>query len=240
MRTWKCTMVEMIRNKKSWYLAGIFVLIALMFCFRARQDENGFIVGMSYMLFAGTILATQSTVKTREEEGFLLLLPATMGQRVRGKFLSGFLTMAVCSVSYTALAVIGSRVTGIGIEGVLTEMLGSAAAAWVCVAAVLLGTLVNDIQFLAGYLVNESSRSSTVTIVRVMIPMSFYFGVMFLTGWMERLPPESRAYENVNRGLLWFGGHRMAVWAVSVGFVLLFTTACIGISAAVCRRKDFT
>ena len=224
MRSLKFARVDLMRNRRNIKLILLLEVIALYF---ARSNmETGFIMGLIYVVFMGNVFCnTVFSYNSMQESGFLLLLPGSVKHRICGRFLFGVAYFMGAAFLYWVLALL------IGIRNVL-----SIQGISICLIILLIGIMVSNIEFVLFYLVGETKSQMTISLIRVVPPLLFFFGGFYT---MNHLGELAGAGGMLFGALLWVDSH-LALCVVSL-FVLavIFTCACIRLCTAIISRRDY-
>lgn len=202
------------------------ILILVIGLFFSKGENNGFLTGLVYTVFVGSIFINAVFADfTMHNVGFLLLLPGSAWHRVSGRFIYGIgCEAALCTVYWLLAAVI---------RGDLIFMVQSLP---ISLAVMLTGIAMADLQFMTFYLVGEMKSQYAMALVRVVFPLCFWimgFGTLNLIG------EENEAGMALMSVLNWVSA-RMALFGILMfGFVAALTFISIWISAKVCGKRDY-
>lgn len=160
----------MLTRKQLRIMLPLAILAILM---GRGMGEAGALVTCCYMFFVATVFATAPFGSChRKNTGFLLMLPATVWERVAGRFLYG--------MSYVVLTVIVC-LAGMGVYGLLGyEITQMTIGLFLCNLA--LAVVIVAFEYLISYLFGEgkSNWQYLGNIVRVAPGMGMFFLFMFI------------------------------------------------------------
>ena len=223
VRALKFTKIDYMRCRKQGRLMILILVIGLFF---SKGENNGFLTGLVYTVFVGSIFINAVFADfTMHNVGFLLLLPGNVWHRVSGRFIYGIgCEAALCTVYWLLAAVI---------RGDLIFMVQSLP---ISLAVMLTGIAMADLQFMTFYLVGEMKSQYAMALVRVVFPLCFWimgFGTLNIIG------EENEAGMALMSVLNWVSA-RMALFGILMfGFVAALTFISIWISAKVCGKRDY-
>ena len=154
----------------------------------------------------------------------MLLLPGDTGHRVCGRFLFGISYITITGVIYWLLCVLT------GIRQVL-----SVQGNFLCLVILLFGIIVNDLEFTAFYLVGETKGQMTLSLLRVLPPLCFYFISFYLINHVMDAEGAGSVMLNV---LYWINDHMEHCVALLFGLMVVVTCACIRLCTVVTEKRD--
>lgn len=223
MRALKFTKIDYMKTRKQGRLMLFILAIGLFF---SRGENNGFLAGLVYTVFMGNIFINAVFAEfTMHNAGFLLLLPGSTWHRVSGRFLYGIGYEAALCIAYWLLATV--------IRGNLIFTVQSLP---VCLAVMLIGIAMTDLQFMTFYLIGEIKSQYGMALVRVMFPLCFWivgYGALNLIG------DENEAGMALMAAYHWVNAHMALCGILTVGFVAVLTLISVWISAKACGRRDY-
>ena len=107
MRALHFMKVDYILTRKQLYIVPLFFVLALFIGKGMGAPEVSLMVACSYMLFVATIFSTTPFAYCGgKNRGFLLLFPATVRDRVAGRFLYGLSFVAMLALLCVMLVVV--------------------------------------------------------------------------------------------------------------------------------------
>lgn len=223
MRALKFTKIDYMKSRKQGRLMIFILVIGLCF---SRGQNNGFLAGLVYTVFIGSIFINAVfTDFTMHNAGFLLLLPGSAWHRVCGRFFYGIGCEAALCTAYWLL---GTLVSG-GRMLLLQSMP-------VCLAVMMIGIAMTDLQFLTFYLVGEMKSQYGMALTRVAFPLIFWivgYSVLNIIG--EGSEAEMALVSAYN----WISAHMVLCAILMIGFVAVLTLISVWISAKVCSKRDY-
>lgn len=227
MRVLRFTKIDYIKTKKQMLFLPVYVLLLAVIMMNSKPEENGVITAVTvfyYMVFIMLIFSTTpfGTCKV-EENGFLLLLPATTWDRVLGRFLYGATLMAFvvavgigCGVIYRAL--------GYGVSGIQIAL---------CLIGLAVGIVVMAAEYVFFYLCGENQSQNLLGIVRVMPGMIFYFVTAHLYKELLNNPADKeRIMQKVGERLPAIG------WGSAAVSIVIFLAA-VAVCVKVIQKRGY-
>lgn len=223
MRSLKFTKVDYMRTRRQ--VRMILFIIAISLIFAHGKNEGGYLAGMLYLVFIGNVFCNALfTSYSIQGTGFMLLLPGDTKHRICGRFLFGISYITVTGVIYWLLCVLT------GIRQVL-----SVQGNFLCLVLLFVGIIINDLEFAAFYLVGETKGQMTMSLLRVLPPLCFFFISFSLINHMTDVEEAGSAMLNV---LYWINDH-MALCAASLfGLLVAVTCVCIQLCTLVTKKRD--
>lgn len=227
MRALRFTKIDYIKTKKQMLFLPVFVLLLAAIMTNGKPEERGVINTVTvflYMIFIMLIFSTSpfGTCKV-EENGFLMLLPATTWDRVFGRFLYGGTLMASAVVVSIGGAVIyrafGYRVSGIQIA--------------LCLIGFAIGIVIMTAEYVFFYLCGENQSQNLLGVVRVMPGMIFYFVTVDLSKELLMNPADmERIMQKVGEWLPAIG------WGSAAVSIVIFLAA-VAVCAKVIQKRGY-
>lgn len=223
MRAVKYMKVDYMLTKRQMLIMPLMVLVSVLLV-KSAQDF-GVMMGCSYMIFVATIFATAPFGSCHiKNTGFLLMLPATVADRVAGRFLYGLSFMAatalLCAAGMGISCLLGFEIT--------TMMAG------LFLGNLALGVVIVALEYLLSYVLGEGKNNWQYVgnIVRVAPGMVMYFMFMFIF-----TKADGEAYVADRLAFL-------AKRSIYAGVVVLAASLLImAVSAAICvkaiERRDY-
>ncbi|MBR2258835.1 MAG: ABC-2 transporter permease [Blautia sp.] len=218
MRTFKFAKIDLMRVKKMklWILA-LFPVISVILTMNNNSTPY---FGLFYCVFGGMILGTLPfNLETREEAGFVRMLPSKPGDQVLGHFIFGFCTVFVCILlgvgSLAAARLLDHSFSRQLLSG--RELIGASCLTFaLCLVCLAAGDLI--------FTVTRFETVKGMTIVRIIPPFLFLFGANFL------LETDQGLLRTILELLLW--GNGLAALAVSIVLFCIVAVIAARISAA--------
>ncbi|MBD5507327.1 MAG: hypothetical protein HDR05_04575 [Lachnospiraceae bacterium] len=223
MRAIQYMKVDYILTKQQQRILPIFAILAV-FVGRAVGDMWT-VVTCSYLIFMGTIFSTTPFgICHRKNTGFLLMLPATVAERVIGRFLYGLcfivMTALFCVVCMGVLSLFGYEITAVTVGLMLCNL--------------ALGLFIVALEYLISYLFGEgkSNWQYLGNIVRVAPGMGMFFLFMFIVGRMDEETYVADRMEFLSQRIVFIG-------ALGLVAALLVMAAAIVVSVKVIEKRDY-
>ncbi len=230
MRAIQFMKIDYMMTRKQMYIVPICFLLSLVVGRAISEGEISLLVAFSYMLFVASTFSTAPFgYCVGKNRGFLLMLPATVRERVAGRFLYGLsfvvLLGALC-------AILGGVYVLLGIDIPLWV-----AAVGLCELAI--GIFIMTAEFFFFYLFGEGKGNWQYlsNIVRVAPGMAMFF---VACNWIEEIDGMQNTVaagmgivpEPLNGKLMQIGWAALAV-------ALLLTVAAVVICAKVIEKRDY-
>lgn len=227
MRALHFMKVDYILTRKQMYIVPAFFLLALVTGRSLDEGGMSLLVACSYMLFVASLFATSPFAycagKNRE---FLLLFPATVKDRVAGRFLYSLSFVAMlgllCGVLAGAYKLLGMEIPSWTLGVGLCELAA--------------GILITALELLFFYVFGEGKENWQYlnNIVRTAPGMAMFFGASHLVGKMQDtagsgagMDMESMAGELVGAGVL------------ALSAALLLTVIVAAVCVKVIEKRDY-
>lgn len=223
MRSLKFTKIDYMKTRKQGRLMIFILVIGLCF---SRGQNNGFLAGLVYTVFIGSIFINAVFADfTMHNAGFLLLLPGSAWHRVCGRFFYGIGCEAALCTAYWLL---GTLVSG-GRMLLLQSMP-------ICLAVMLVGIAMTDLQFMTFYLVGEMKSQYAMALTRVAFPLVFW-----IIGYsaLNIIGNENEAGIALMSAFNWVSAHIVLCAILMFAFVTALTLLSVWISAKVCSKRDY-
>lgn len=223
MRSLKFAKVDYMRTRRQVRL--ILFIIAISLFFAHGKNEGGYLAGMLYLVFIGNVFCNALFASySIQGTGFVLLLPGDIRHRIRGRFLFGISYITTTGVIYWLLCIL----TGI-------RQLLSVQGNFLCLVILLFGIMVSDLEFTAFYLVGETKGQMTLSLLRVLPPLCFFFISFSLINHMTDVEEAGSMMLNA---LYWINDHMALCAAFLLGLVVVVTCACIKLCTMVTAKRD--
>lgn len=175
MRALGFTKIDYIKTKQQLlFIPAYLVFISFLSMMSPKSDVNAFNAAtiFLYMVFITIVFSTTPFgTCQRQENGFLLLLPATTHDRVLGRFLYGLSLMAI-AVACSIVSAMAYRAAGRGFSEIDLP---------VCLIGLAVGLVMMAVEYVFMYLFGENWGQSLLAIVRIAPGMSFFFITMNLS-----------------------------------------------------------
>lgn len=223
MRAFYFLQIDNIMSKAQGKVMWLFIIIALAL---SIVQGNPY-WGPLYMVFGSMILSTTPfTLSQSSNHGFLLMLPATIKDRVAGRFGYGLSLLAMALF----FGGIGTILTCIVKDITLSSLFF---VFYIAIAAS--GLIMLSIQYTIFYVIGELKSVQLMGVIR-MIP-GF---LLFIIGSIGMdLIQEGAGMGTAYSWLVWVGNHLMecALLMLLVGIVIFF--AGIFVSVQIQKKRDF-
>ena len=223
MRAIQYMKVDYILTKQQQWILPIFAIVAV-FMGRATEDM-GPLVTCSYLIFIGTIFSTTPfAMDHRKNTGFLLMLPATVTERVLGRFLYG--------LSFTGMTALLSVIC-MGVSSLFGyEVTSVTAGLLLCNLA--LGLFIVALEYLISYIFGEGKDNWQYlgNIVRIAPGMGMFFLFMFI---MEKMDEGTYVADRMD----FLSPRIVSIGAFGLMAALFVMAAAIAVSVKVIEKRDY-
>lgn len=227
MRALYYTKIDYMLTRKQMCILPFFFLLALFLGRSANTDETALLVACSYVVFIASIFATAPFAYSGgKNKGFLLLFPATVKDRVVGRFLFGLSYVAMLGLLCAAL---------FGICGMMgVEIPRWTIAAGLCELAI--GIVLVTLQNLFFYLFGEGKDNWQYlsNIIRTAPGMVLFFGTSYLAGQVQEAVTDGTFPD-----LETLSEKMMQAGVLSIVAALLLTVIAAVVCAKVISRRDY-
>lgn len=227
MRALHFMKIDYILTRKQLYIVPVFFILALVTSSGFGKGGTSLMVAFSYMLFVASIFSTAPfSYCVGKNRGFLLLLPASVKDRVVGRFLYGLSFVTLLSLLCGVLA----GVYMLMVEEVPLWLWGIS----LCEMAAAIVLMV--LEFLFFYLFGEGKENWQYlsNIVRVAPGMAMFFAVSALVGEVQDAAVSGTGIE-----LEGMTGKFMQVGVAAVIVSLLLTAVAAAICVKVIEKRDY-
>ncbi len=227
MRALHFMKIDYVLTRKQMYFMPVFFVLAWVVGRGVTEGAMSLLVTCSYTLFVASIFSTAPFgYCTGKNRGFLLLLPATVKERVAGRFLYGLSFVALLGVLCAALWGVYALM---GYELPLWTV-----AIGLCELAV--GILMMALEFLFFYVFGEGKGNWQYlsNIVRVVPGMAMFFATNGFVGEIQDMAPAGTGID-----LEAFAGKFMQAGVVAIMVSLLLTAVAAAICVKVIARRDY-
>lgn len=212
MRTLKCVKLDFLKSKSICKFLVFFMALCTVICVVEKDVPPAW--GSLYMVFGGLIVvATPFFVMSNISEIFTSMLPATIGNRVYGRYLFGTAVMAVSAVLGLLAGLFQIAVTGAGTPG------------GICILAAIslgIGLIIMDLEFLVLYFV-EIKNAQILSIIRMVPGFALFFGGNALVNALM----EEKEVEGLLR---WLTGHMTQITFATLAVGVAVTVVCAVVS----------
>lgn len=185
----------------------------------------GVLVSCSYMLFVATLFATAPFGSChRKNTGFLLMLPATVLERVAGRFLYGMsyvvVTVLICLAGMGVYSMFGYEITQMTIGLFLCNL--------------ALAVVIVAFEYLISYIFGEGKGNWQYlgNVVRIAPGMGMFFLFMFILGKADEEPYAMDRLEFFTQKIVSTG-----MLALAAAF--LFTALSVVVCVKVIKGRDY-
>lgn len=185
----------------------------------------GVLVTCCYMLFVATLFATAPFGSChRKNTGFLLMLPATVWERVAGRFLYGMsyivMTVLICLAGMGVYSLYGYEITQMTIGLFLLNL--------------ALATVIVAFEYLISYIFGEGKGNWQYlgNIVRIAPGMGMFFMFMFI---LEKADEEPYAMDRLN----FFAQKTVPAGMLALAAAFLIMALSVVVCVKVIERRDY-
>ena len=218
---------DYILTRKQIYTVPVFYILAVIVGTSTGSGEVSFLIASTYMMFVATIFSTAPFgTCVGKNKGFLLLLPATVKERVTGRFLYGLSYIVVLALFCGLLSILYRL---LGYEFSLLTM-----PVFLCEVAISIA--LTAVEFLFFYVFGEGKGNWQYlsNIVRIAPGMGMFFGGSYFLGELQ----ESDVW-SVGTDLEALAGKLIQTGAIAVAAALLLTVAAAAVCMKVVERRDY-
>ena len=223
MRAIQYMKVDYMLTKQQQRILPVFAIVAVL-AGRAMGDVWTMFT-CSYLIFIGTIFSTAPFGSChRKNTGFLLMLPATVTERVVGRFLYGLsfiaMTALFCLACMGVFFLFGYEITAVAVGLLLCNL--------------ALGLFIVALEYLISYLFGEgkSNWQYLSNIVRVAPGMGMFFLFMFIIGRMDEETYVADRMAFLSQSVI-------SVGVLGLVLSFLFMAATIVVSVKVIEKRDY-
>lgn len=227
MRALHFMKIDYILTRKQMYIVPAFFLLAIVVSKGVSEDGMSLLVACSYMLFVASIFTTMPFgYCVGNNKGFLLLFPATVKDRVAGRFLYG-------------LSFVGLLALLCGVLVGIYRMMGLEVPHWalaVGLCELAIGIALMALEFLFFYLFGEGKENWQYlnNIVRVAPGMAMFFAASYLIG-----EAEDAAVSGTGLELEAMTGELMRAGALAIAAALVLTAVAAAVCVKVIGKRDY-
>ncbi len=230
MRALHFMKIDYMLTRKQIYLMPVFFVLAWAVGTGVSDGAMSLLVTCSYSLFVASIFSTAPfSYCVGKNRGFLLLLPATVKERVAGRFLYGLsfvgLLGGFCAILWGVYAMMGY------------ELPLWAVALGLCELAA--GILLMALEFLFFYLFGEGKENwqHLSNIVRTAPGMAMFFGMSYYVGKIEEMQSTTAGGMGIDLEAL--AGKFMQAGVISIVAALLLTVVAAAVCVKVIGNRDY-
>ena len=223
MRAIKYMKVDYLLTKQTQRVLPFLALVAVV-AGKGMGDVRTMFT-CSYLIFMGTIFSTTPfAVCHRKNTGFLLMLPATVSERVVGRFLYGLsfivMTALFCVACIGIFSLFGNEITSVDVGLFLCNL--------------ALGVFIVTLEYLISYLFGEGKDNWQYlgNIVRVAPGMGMFFLFMSIIGRMDEETYVTARMAFLSQEIIFIG-------ALGLVAALLLMAAAIVVSVKVIEKRDY-
>lgn len=222
--------IDYVLTRKQMHFMPVFFVLAWVVGRGVTEGAMSLLVTCSYTLFVASIFSTAPFgYCAGKNRGFLLLLPATVKERVAGRFLYGLSFVALLGVLCAALWGVYALM---GYELPLWTV-----AIGLCELAV--GILMMALEFLFFYLFGEGKENWQYlsNIVRVAPGMAMFFGMSYFVGEIDDIQSVTGA--GMGNAPEVFAGNLMQAGVAAIAVALLLTAVAAAVCVKVIEKRDY-
>lgn len=224
MRSLKFAKVDYMTTRKQIKLMLFIIAIALVFAH--GKNDGSYLAGMLYLVFIGNVFCNALFVSySTQGSGFVLLLPGDIKHRICGRFLFGISYISVTGMIYLLLCVLTGIKQVLSVQGI-----------FLCMVLLFAGLIINDMEYAAFYIVGETKGQITLSLLRVLPPLCFYFISFYFINHVMDVEEAGSVMLNV---LYWISDHMALCAALLFGLMVVVTFACIRLCTVVTEKRDF-
>ncbi|MDE7428410.1 MAG: ABC-2 transporter permease [Lachnospiraceae bacterium] len=223
MRAIQYMKVDYMLTKQQQRILPFFAIVALL-AGRAMGDVWTLFT-CSYLIFIGPIFSTAPFGSCqRKNTGFLLMLPATVTERVVGRFLYGLsfiaMTALCCAACMGVFSLFGYEITAVTVGLLLCNL--------------ALGLFIVALEYLISYIFGEgkSNWQYLSNLVRVVPGMGMFFLFMFIMGRMDEETYVADRMAFLSQGVI-------SVGVLGLALSFLFMAVAIAVSVKVIEKRDY-
>lgn len=222
--------IDYMLTRKQMYFMPALLVLAWVVGTGVSKGAMSLLVTCSYVAFVASIFSTAPFgYCVGKNRGFLLLLPATVKERVAGRFLYGLsyvgLLGVLCGILWGVYAMLGYELP------LWTVALG------LCELAV--GILLMALEFLFFYLFGEGKENwqHLSNIVRIVPGMAMFFGMSHFVEEIDGIQGTTAVSMGID--LKVFAGKFMQVGVIAILAALLLTAVAAAVCVKVIENRDY-
>ncbi len=230
MRALHFMKIDYMLTRKQMYFMPLIFVMAWVVGMGAAEGAMSLLVTCSYTFFVASIFSTAPFgYCVGKNRGFLLLLPATVKERVAGRFLYGLSFVALlgilCAALWGVYALMGCELP------LWTVAIG------LCELAV--GILIMALEFLFFYLFGEGKENWQYlsNIVRIAPGMAMFFGMSYFVGEIDEIQSTTDAGTGIDLEAM--AGKFMQAGVAAIVASLLLTAVAAAVCVKAIGRRDY-
>lgn len=219
--------IDYILTRKQITAVPVFFILAMVLSMSISENEISLLIVCSYMMLVASIFTTAPFgYCDGKNRGFLLLLPATVKDRVVGRFLYGLsyivLLGLVCSVLIGGYRLLGLEVTGWMPAAVLCEL--------------AVGTVIVSLELLFFYLFGEGKGNWQYlsNFMRVAPGMVMFFVICYLS---DKIDDAAGLGMETDPDLM--ASRLMLAGVIAVVLSLVLTAVAAAVCVKVIEKRDY-
>lgn len=227
MRAFHFMKIDYMLTRKQLYIIPAFFLLALVVSRSVSEGGFSLLVGCSYVVFIASVFTTAPfSYCVGKNKGFLLLFPATVKDRVAGRFLYGLSFVAglglLCSLFFVV-----SRMTGV-------EVPRWTVAAGLCELAIAIVLVALETLFFYLFGEGKDNWQYLNNFVRMAPGMAMFFAASYLAGQVE-----DGIAAGTMPNLEAAAGQLLQIGVISIAAALLLTVAAAAVCVKVIEKRDY-
>ncbi len=223
MRTIHYMKIDYVLTKQQLRIIPLLAIVGVLMA--RSMEEVGMLVACAYLLFVAVMFATTPFgICHRRNTGFLLLLPATVRERVTGRFLYG-----LSYIGGVTLLCLG----GMGVAQLLGyEITRLTLGLFLCNAA--MGVFIIALEYLFFYLfgAGKDNWPYLINLVKIAPGMAMYFLSMYVVGKMDEETYVADRMEFLAEGIVSTG-------LLALAAALFFMAAAAEVSVRAIGKRDY-
>lgn len=228
MRALQFMKIDYVLMRKQLYTTPVFFLVPLVVASGIEEKALTLLTAASYSLLIASIFATTPfSYCVGKSKKFLLLFPATVKDRVIGRFLYGLSLLAILLWLFCGV-IMGAN-----------YLMGTETPRWVlaaCLCELAVGIVLTSLQLLFFYLFGEGKDNWQYlsNIVRVLPGMVLFFGVNAAVGEVM----DTAAFD-MTAWLETMSGRLLQVGAAAVAASLVLMAAAAAVCVKAIEKRDY-
>ncbi len=219
--------IDYILTRKQMYIVPLFFILAAVVGRATESGDFSILIAGTYMMFVASVFSTSPFgYCVGKNRGFLLLLPATVRERVAGRFLYGLSFIAILALLCGILA--GAyRLLGFGFSVLVLP---------VFLLELAIGIVITSAEFLIFYLFGEGKENwqYLIGIVRVAPGMALFFAGSY---FIEKL--QNMAAFGMGMDLEALAARLIRIGAAALAAALLLTVVLAEICVKALEGRDY-
>lgn len=219
--------IDYILTRKQIYIVPLFFILAVIVGTSMGAGEFSFLAASTYMMFVSSVFSTAPFgTCVGKNQVFLQMLPATVKERVTGRFLYGFSYLVVL-VMFCGMLSVFYRLRGYEFSLLTLPV-------FLCEIAISIA--LTAVEFLFFYVFSEGKGNwqYVCSLMRVAPGMALFFAGSYFLGKLRDSDVWSMGtdLESLARRLIQTG-------AVAVAAALLLTAVAAAVCVKVVERRDY-